>query len=203
MHDVEFIATHPNPAGFPLEALNPETAAKYDLGSLHNPNFKQRSLGQGDDQILAAVDTLRQYQLRGQIRKIGIAGYSLPLLLRLSLLVLHESGQPLDIVQSYGHHNLLNSTLPEFLPYFTDRAQVRHIANASPFNMGLLTTRGPPDWHPASDNVKQAVRDVVADLKDGPVKIEDLASRFGMRELRSEFDKVPVVIGAKDVDEVG
>ena len=26
--------------------------------------------------------------------------------------------------------------------------------NASPTSMGLLTNRGPPDWHPASDDLK-------------------------------------------------
>jgi D-arabinose 1-dehydrogenase len=204
LHDVEFVASNPDPAGFHLEALDPAHSAHYNLGALHSDE-KLRSLGAGDDKILAALDILRTYQSQGKIRKVGLAGYSLPLLLRLSLLVLQETGRPLDIIQSYGHHNLLTSTLPAFIPYFRDRAQVKHIANASPFNMGILTSRGPPDWHPASEQVKQAARDVVGDLAErgnGSVKIETLASRFGMRELRSGDQTVPVVIGVKDFAEV-
>lgn len=200
MHDVEFIASYPDPAGFHLDALDPAHSADYHLGFLHTDE-KPKSLGKGDDSILAALEVLRNYQTQGKIRKIGIAGYSLPLLLRLSLLVLHETNQPLDIIQSYSHHNLLTSTLPTFIPYFRHRAKVQHIANASPFNMGILTSRGPPDWHPASEKVKLAAREVVNDLSES-IKIETLASRFGMRELRSGDQIVPVVIGAKDFQEV-
>ena len=40
----------------------------------------------------------------------------------------------------------------EYVPYF----ESKHlgIINASPTAMGLLTNSGPPDWHPADDQLK-------------------------------------------------
>ena len=31
--------------------------------------------------------------------------------------------------------------------------------NASPISMGLLSNRGPPSWHPATDDIKAACKE--------------------------------------------
>jgi D-arabinose 1-dehydrogenase len=57
-------------------------------------------------------------------------GYPLPTLLRLARLVKFHL-QPLDIMQSYCHHTLQNTTLSTFLPLFHE-AGVKRVITASP-----------------------------------------------------------------------
>jgi L-galactose dehydrogenase len=63
----------------------------------------------------------------------------------------------LDVVISYCHCHLQDTTLlTDLLP-----AAERHgvgVLNASPLAMGLLTSQGPPPWHPASEEIKAACR---------------------------------------------
>ena len=128
-------------------------------------------------------------------------------------MILKQTGEPLDIIQTYSHANLQNYTLPEFLPYYNDVAKVPIVMNASPLNMGQLTTGGGPDWHPAPQGMKQCARQLAEDipkwaeqegLKD--IKIEDLAVSFGMREFevqgRQNVVSAPVVVGCLSLDQV-
>lgn len=83
-------------------------------------------------------------------------GYPLPVLLRIALLVLHTPPyQPLDVLLSYSHLNLQNSTFATFLPHFRERARISQFTAASPINMGLLTP-SPPSWHPAPPALRDA-----------------------------------------------
>jgi D-arabinose 1-dehydrogenase len=97
------------------------------------------------------------------------------------------------------------------LPEFQNRAKVQTVMNASPLNMGLLTTSGPPAWHPSSpelrqciDEAKEIVRASGLMVGEGgaqrPVKIEDLAVSFGMRDVGT--DSPPVVVGCSTLDQV-
>lgn len=134
------------------------------------------------------------------------------MLLRIAILVLHTAPyEPLDMIQTYSHQNLQNATLAEFLPHFRDRAKVPVIANASPLNMGLLTSAGPPEWHGARvkpdlisavEKANEIVQQETADMPGGPKKIEDLAVSFGMRDLRgSKGDALPVVVGCGSLEQ--
>lgn len=80
--------------------------------------------------------------------------------------------------------------------------------NASPYNMGLLTTAGPPAWHPASpelrrciDEAKEIVRESGVTVASRPVKMEDLAVSFGMRDVGAG-PTPPVVVGVSTLDQV-
>lgn len=169
---------------------------------------------------------LRELRKEGKIKRIGFSGrslasrldvahatlaYPLPTLLRLALLVLHEFKEPVDIIQTYSHQNLQNAGLSAYLPEFQNRAQVQTVMNASPLNMGLLTTSGPPAWHPASPELRQCMDEAKEIVKASglmvgegdarrPVKIEDLAVSFGMRDVGA--DSPPVVVGCATLDQV-
>lgn len=110
------------------------------------------------------------------------------------------------MIQTYSHQNLQNSTLELFLPHFHDRAKLKHVANASPLNMGMLTTRGMPPWHPAR-RVPELVKGTESALQvaqDQGAKFEDAAVRFGMRDLRGceGYARPPVVVGCADLSQV-
>ena len=158
-------------------------------------------------QIIEGLQTLAALRSEGKVRKIGIAGYPLPVLLRLSLLA-RASDITLDIVQTYAQQTILNPSLAGgYLAAFTD-AGVREVTNAAPLAMGILTSSGGPEWHPARserDGMYEACVQAAALCKARGTSLEEVALNFGYREVRlrsGEEDVVPVVIGCKNIGEI-
>lgn len=187
----------PTPAGAHLEALSAK-AAEYGLD---NPGV---SYGEGDDSILASFEALRQLQAEGKICRVGLAGYPLPVLLRLCLLILAKTGRPVDIVQSYAHQTLLCSTLEDGYLSAFEKARVPQVVNASPLSMGILTAAGGPDWHPAKrvPALYEPTRQAVQIAKECGSTIEAAACGFGYRTLEYNGHPVPVVVGCTNLDQI-
>ncbi|KIY45997.1 hypothetical protein FISHEDRAFT_48328 [Fistulina hepatica ATCC 64428] len=193
LHDVEFICTPraPSPTGHHSAALcNAAAAYGLDEGS------EGCVLGDGDQKVLEAYNVLRQFKARGVVKRIGITGYPLPTLLRLCLLILHTPPfKPVDIVLSYCHLTLQNSTQLKFKSHFYERAKVGQVIAASPFSMGLLTARVPA-WHPAPQDMK----DISAKSLEGGEDLPDLALAYAIREARAA--ELPLVVGLSNPREV-
>jgi D-arabinose 1-dehydrogenase len=156
--------------------------------------------------ILEALRTLHEFQKKGQILKIGIAGYSLPLLLRLAKLAKAHS-VPLDIIQTFAHQSIQNRSLQlGYLSAFEKEGNVGIVTNAAPLAMGILTSGGGPEWHPVNEedgDLKRALREVVGYCEEKGTKLEIVASEFGYKKLNmGNGREVPVVIGCKNVEEV-
>jgi aryl-alcohol dehydrogenase-like predicted oxidoreductase len=183
-----------------LFALGSESEA-YGL----SPEDAGTSFGPGDDSILACVAALRGLQSVGKIRRVGLAGYPLPVLLRLSRLVLARTGTPIDVVQTYAHQTVLCDTLGAFLPALAE-ARVPQVVSAAPLSMGLLTAGGGPAWHPARrvpalfDATREAV--TLAREQGNGVSIEAAACAYGYKPLEHGGAPVPVVIGCTNLDQV-
>jgi D-arabinose 1-dehydrogenase len=128
------------------------------------------------------------------------AGYPLPTLLRIALLILHNPPyKPLDLVLSYCHLTLQNDTLKTLGPLFRHRAQVGQVLNASPLSMGLLTPT-PPLWHPAPKGVITAAKhayDIAATWAGG---LPNLALGYAMRY--SLAAGMPLAVGFSSPNEV-
>jgi L-galactose dehydrogenase len=63
----------------------------------------------------------------------------------------------LDVVISYAHFTMQNTRLlTELLPVAEARGV--GVLNASPLSLGLLTSQGPPPWHPADAELRAACR---------------------------------------------
>ena len=112
LHDAEFVADaagKANVEGFPLDAL--ANVEEYGLDDASAGSI----LGDGDRQVLEAYQELLDFKRRGVIRRAGIAGYPLPTLLRLARLIKARLNVPVDIVQTYSHYNLQNTTLEAYV----------------------------------------------------------------------------------------
>lgn len=94
-----------------------------------------------------AIPALNRLKQQGKIRNTGICG--LPLELFEQMLPIVE----VDAIISYCHYSLNDTSLFHLLPLLDARGV--GLVNASPISMGLLSTRGTPDWHPASPEVKE------------------------------------------------
>jgi Aldo/keto reductase family len=105
---------------------------------------------------------------------------------------------------TYGHYNLHNASLwqnpiglhSSFADYCLDH-QILILA-AAPLSMGLLTHRGPPEWHPASSELKHACQQAALICKKHGVDISTLALLVALSNPR-----IPcTILGMGYIDEV-
>ncbi|MGA3202709.1 MAG: aldo/keto reductase [Bryobacteraceae bacterium] len=121
--------------------------------------------------IEEAIPTMRGIQREGKARFIGITGLQLNMLRRVA------EAAPVDVILSYCRYNLLITDMDDLLTPFVQRRGLGLI-NASPLHMGILTTSGPPPWHPAPAEVMEAGRRIVQWCDQRGVQASDLALQF-------------------------
>ena len=147
------------------------------------------------EEVLQAVRELRRIRdEEGTINYVGISGYPVPVLCDLAEMILRETGEPLDAVMSYANFTLQNTRLfSEGITRLVN-AGVDIVPNASPLGMGLLRRQGPPigamgNWHPAPDELRQAIR-TASDWTDMQgEKLEVVAVRFALENWLREGAK--------------
>eukprot|EP01083_Nonionella_stella_P271901 921832_1 len=101
------------------------------------------------DEALPALAKLKE---QGLVKYIGISGLPLEKL----DFIIQNSAVKIDVVLSYCNFNLHCDLLTKMALKW--RANGVGIISASPLSMGLLTRSGPPDWHPASAELKACAR---------------------------------------------
>jgi D-arabinose 1-dehydrogenase len=85
-----------------------------------------------------------------------LIGLPVEVLVELAGAVKNELKTSLDVVLSYSHMTLQNTTLKDAVPKFY-AAGIQRILTGSPLSMGLLRSAGPQPWHPAAQSQKDAV----------------------------------------------
>jgi L-galactose dehydrogenase len=112
-----------------------------DFIQVHDMEF-----GDVNQIVEETIPALRKVQEHGKARFVGIT--CLPVKLFTQVMDRIE----VDQIQSYCHYCLNDSALANQLPYLNEKGV--GIFNSAPLAMRLLSDKGPPDWHPASDEVK-------------------------------------------------
>ncbi|WVW85973.1 hypothetical protein I302_108011 [Kwoniella bestiolae CBS 10118] len=193
LHDLEYILPAPSFSGNPLHSLSAI------LDSPSTPSAEEQIL-------LTAIETLRTLQKEGKILHVGIAGYPLPILLRIALLTYQTSGKGLDVLQTYSHQTIQNSSLSQgYLEAFTEKAHVGQVVSAAPLSMGLLTPSGGPKWHPARSYEKlyETTRKVSEKCQAHGENIVDVSLRYGYRPItQKDGKKIPIVIGCTELEQL-
>jgi L-galactose dehydrogenase len=132
-----------------------------DVLIAHDIEFGDRS------QIIEeTLPAMREVQRNGKTRSIGVSGLPLKMLGDVA-----QRGD-LDVVLSYCHFNLLARDLDRVLTPVV-KARGIGLINASPLHMRVLSTVGPPAWHPAPEILKWKGAAAVA-----------LMERFGLNPTR-------------------
>ena len=151
------------------------------------------------EEVLGAIRELRRIRdEEGTVKYVGISGYPVPVLCELAEMVLRETGDPLDIVQSYANFTLQNTRLfSEGLQRLVN-AGVDVVTNASPLGMGLLRSTGPPlgamgNWHPAPNGLRQACINAAKWVAAKGERLEVVAVRFALENWLREGAKVGVL----------
>jgi len=137
-----------------------------DLFQVHDVEF-----GNVEQIIHETLPALRQLQKQGKARYIGITGYPPKLLRRIA------EAAPVDSILTYCHYNLINTDMDGVLSEFS-RERGIGLINASGLCMGLLTEQGPPDWHPAPQEVRDTGKKAAEFCRAHGGDISKLALRF-------------------------
>lgn len=95
------------------------------------------------------IPALLKLKEAGKIKFIGITGLPLGIF---SYVLDRVPPGSVDVILSYCHYGVNDSALEDILPYLKSKGV--GIISASPLAMGLLTENGPPEWHPASPELK-------------------------------------------------
>ncbi|QSF46246.1 aldo/keto reductase [Paenibacillus tianjinensis] len=136
-----------------------------DILQLHDIEFG--SMEQVMEEGIPALEELKQ---SGKIRFFGVTG--LPLNVFETVL----SRTALDVILSYCHYSLNDTTLLRLLPLLERKGT--GLINASPISMGLLSSRQVPDWHPAGGDIQAACQRAAEYCRDKGEDITKLAVQF-------------------------
>jgi L-galactose dehydrogenase len=147
-----------------LQRLNVETI---DIFQCHDIEFVP--LSQVIDEAIPAMHRLKS---QGKVRFIGITG--LPLKVYREVLKAVE----LDVILSYCHYTLFDTSLLDLIPLLSERGL--GVMNAAPFSMGLLTKRPAPEWHPAPKEVQEECARQAALWDARGFDLAELALRFSV-----------------------
>lgn len=153
------------------ESLNRLNVEEIDVLYLHDIEFVPAEM------ILEqAIPALQRLKESGKIRFSGICG--LPLALFETLIPRVD----VDCIISYCHYSLNDTSLLGLLPLLEEKGT--GLVNASPLSMGLLSTRGTPDWHPAGADIKAACLKAAQYCADQGADIARLAVQFSTSNAR-------------------
>lgn len=124
------------------------------------------------------------------------------MLVDLSLLVLRETGEPLDAVMSYAHYTLQNTALAQHgvLGRLLEDARVGCVLNGSPLGMGLLRSQGVPvgdmgDFHPAPLELRLCCAEASGVCGEAGEKLESVALRFALEGWTRDGAKGGTMVG--------
>ncbi len=161
---------------------------------LHDIEFVAR-----DIVLRIAIPALAELQQEGTVRMIGICGYPLDALDE----IIRSSPHPLQVVQSYSHLTLQNDKLLAKAAAW--QARGIFVVNAAPLSMGLLTTRGPPEWHPALPGLRAACSKALSWLHSNvpSPSVESLAIQYSLDVQRASNQCIScTVVGSIGAHEV-
>lgn len=137
-----------------------------DIYQMHDIEFVDR------EQVLGeALPVARELQQAGKCRFVGITALPLGILRDVA------ERAPVDTILSYARYNLMVDDLDtELRPLCAERGI--GLINASPLHLRVLTERGAPAWHLASDEVKQVGERVASLCRERGVDVAAAALKF-------------------------
>lgn len=145
----------------------------FDIIHIHDIEYENRrhtewALGEGFE----AVSELKQ---EGRIGAVSFGIYPMDLWQRIL------STLPVDAALVHNHYSLHDTRLLDLLPVAKEKGI--GLINASPFGSGLLTDRGPADWHPANAEQRAIFKQVAEFCTAQGTCISKLALQFSSQHL--------------------
>lgn len=144
-----------------------------DLINVHDIEFQTAlpgGLQKVCDETLPALVALKQ---KGIVGHVGITDLQPE---NLKWVIEHVEEGTVESILNFCHYSLNDTMLTDYLDFFEQHNV--GVINASPLSMGLLSSRGTPDWHPAPQPLKDACARAAAFCNAQGYPIEKLAIQF-------------------------
>lgn len=150
-----------------------------DLIHVHDIEF-QASLPGGLQKVAEeTLPALVELKEKGVVSHVGITDLQLE---NLRWVIDHTPDGTVETVLNFCHYCLCDDALADYLDYFEQHGI--GLINASPLSMGLLSSRGAPDWHPAPKPLVEACRKATEYCNQKSYPIEKLAMQFAVSNPR-------------------
>ena len=144
-----------------------------DLINVHDIEFQ----GDRDGGLQLIVDetlpALVELKKKGVVGHVGITDLQPE---NLKWVIEHCEEGTVESILNFCHYSLNDTLLADFLGFFEQHGV--GVINASPFSMGLLSSRGAPMWHPASKDLRNACAKAAQYCMEVGYPIEKLAVQF-------------------------
>lgn len=138
-----------------------------DFIQIHDMEF-----GRIEQIVAETIPALREVQAAGKARFVGVT--CLPTKLFQQVMDRVE----VDQIQSYCHYCLNDTALVDLLPYLAQKGVA--VFNSAPLAMRLLSSEGPPHWHPAPALVRQKCAEAARFCRDRGADFGKLALQFSV-----------------------
>jgi len=146
-----------------------------DLINVHDIEFQAAmdgGLQKVVDETLPALVRLRE---KGVVGHVGITDLQPE---NIRWVIEHVPAGTVEATLCFCHYSLNDELLTEYFNFFAEHGV--GIINASPLSMGLLSSRGVPDWHPAPKSLVEACQRAVAHCNAKGYPIEKLAIQYAI-----------------------
>ena len=149
-----------------------------DLIKVHDIEF-QASMPDGLQKVVdETLPALVELKRKGVVGHVGITDLQLE---NLQWVVEHGKGM-VESILNFCHYCLNDDKLLDFLDYFESKGV--GVINASPLSMGLLSSRGAPQWHPAPKALAEACTRAARYCEAKGYPIEKLAVQYAVSNPR-------------------
>ncbi len=144
-----------------------------DLINVHDIEFQgdmEGGLQKICDETLPALVALKK---KGVVGHVGITDLQPE---NLKWVIEHCEAGTVESILNFCHYSLNDTLLADYLGFF--EMNNVGVINASPLSMGLLSTRGAPEWHPAVWKLREACARAAEYCQQQGYPIEKLAIQF-------------------------
>ena len=141
-----------------------------DLINVHDIEFADLS-----QVAYETVPALVELKKKGYVGHVGITDLQPE---NLKWVIEHTEPGAIESVLCFCHYSLNDTLMLEYQDYFKEKGI--GMINASPLSMGLLSSRGIPDWHPAPKPLVDACAKAAKYSEEKGYPIEKLAIQFAI-----------------------
>lgn len=140
----------------------------FDIIHIHDIEYQLRR--HTEWALAEGLDAVLELKAEGRVGAVGFGIYPMDLWDRIFRTL------PVDAGLVHNHYCLNDTRILDLLPLAAENGI--GVINASPFASGLLTDRGPADWHPADAADREVFRKAAAFCRAQGASISRLAFQF-------------------------
>lgn len=150
-----------------------------DLINVHDIEFQANLPGGLQKVAEETLPALVELKKKGVVSHVGITDLQPE---NLQWVIEHVEPGTIDSILCFCHYSLNDELLNDYFDFF-EKHNVG-IINASPLSMGLLGSRGVPDWHPAPKALVEACKRAVEHCNAKGYPAEKLAIQYAISNPR-------------------